>query len=149
MTGNIKEEEVKNIRLFIKSKSCLKVTSGQLMIAVLACCISMLSTVESFADHYPLRSEYPDLTPITTDELDGIFEDVIIIDARSGMEFDVIHMRGAVNISVGTLKECDLLRLRDKNGAQLMVFYCNGHTCAKSYKATRKARKLGFKHIKV
>jgi len=37
--------------------------------------------------------------------------------------------------------------VRAKNGATAMAFYCNGHTCAKSYKATKKAREAGFANV--
>lgn len=98
---------------------------------------------------YPLRTKYSDLVPITTKDLNSMYGKVIIIDARSEMEYEVIHIRGAHNILVGKMQESNLLKLRGKTGKQLLVFYCNGITCAKSYKAAEKAVLFGFKNIRV
>jgi rhodanese-related sulfurtransferase len=40
-----------------------------------------------------------------------------------------------------------LEKIRAKNDATNIAFYCNGHTCAKSYKAAAKAMDAGFKNI--
>jgi len=96
---------------------------------------------------YPLRAKYADLKPIETDELAAIYDQAIIIDARNAMEFKVLHMKGAHNFLVGKMKERDLLSLRSKNDPTPMVFYCNGITCSKSYKATAKAAGWGFTNV--
>ncbi len=99
--------------------------------------------------NFPLRSKYSSLKPIDTQELAAIYDKAIIVDARNKMEYKVLHMKGAHNFLVGKMKEKDLLALRSKNGSTPMIFYCNGITCAKSYKATTKAAKWGFKNISV
>ncbi len=99
--------------------------------------------------NFPLRSKYSSLKPIDTQELAAIYDKAIIVDARNKMEYKVLHMKGAHNFLVGKMKEKDLLGLRSKNGSTPMIFYCNGITCAKSYKATAKAAKWGFKNIRV
>lgn len=98
---------------------------------------------------FPLRPKYPNCTPIETAELASIYGDVIIVDVRSKMEFGVVNMVNSHNLLVGKMKEADLLNLRAKDGKTPLVFYCNGTTCSKSYKATRKALKWGFKNCKV
>ncbi|HFQ80163.1 MAG TPA: hypothetical protein ENK33_02175 [Desulfobacterales bacterium] len=98
---------------------------------------------------FPLRSQYSSLRPIDTKDLAAIYNKAIIVDARNKKEYKVLHMKGAHNFLVGKMKEKDLLGLRSKDGTTPMIFYCNGITCAKSYKATTKAAKWGFKNIRV
>jgi len=98
---------------------------------------------------FPLRAKYPDLTPIETEELAAIFADSIIVDSRNHAEYNVVHMKGAQNILVGKMQEDDLLALRAKDDATPLVFYCNGTTCSKSYKAAHKAVGWSFTNVKV
>ncbi len=98
---------------------------------------------------FPLRKKYPHVKPIETAELSSIYNNTIIIDTRNKMEYEVIHMDGATNILVGRMTEGNLLTLRQKSGKKQLIFYCNGTTCAKSYKAADKAVNWGFKNVRV
>ncbi len=101
-----------------------------------------------FAEEFPLRGKYSDVPTISTDELAKIFTTSIVVDVRSFLEFDVIHMVGAKHIPLARLSIATLEKVRTLNGDKLMVFYCNGITCSKSYKATRKAMDLGFNNVR-
>lgn len=97
---------------------------------------------------FPLRAKFPDVPTISTEELRASYDDVIIVDARSQVEFDVVHIAKAVNVPVARADFVrDLEKLRAPKGTRLIVFYCNGHTCAKSYEATAEAIKAGFTHV--
>jgi rhodanese-related sulfurtransferase len=100
------------------------------------------------ASDFPLRAKYPDVQPVSMDELDKNYNVMEIVDVRSKMEFDVIHIAKAKHIQVtqSTFLE-KLEELRSKEGATPIAFYCNGHTCAKSYKAAAQATDAGFKNI--
>ena len=111
-----------------------------------AVCVGM--TGLSNAAEYPLRAEYPMVSPISTDELMKTYDKAIIIDARNEAEYDVVHIVGAKNILVGKMKEADLLQLRPKQDKKPLVFYCNGITCAKSYKAAKMAVEWGFASVR-
>ena len=100
------------------------------------------------ATEFPLRTKYPMASPIETGELNGIFDSAIIIDARAVAEYNVIRMIGAKNILLSKMQEKDLLAVRSKDDSRPIVFYCNGITCSKSYKATRKAVGWGFKNVR-
>jgi rhodanese-related sulfurtransferase len=100
------------------------------------------------AAEYPLRAEYPSVKPIETNELTAVYGKAIIVDVRNTAEFDVIHIDGAANILVGKMTEQDLMKLRPKDDGRLLVFYCNGVTCAKSYKAAKHAGEWGFKNVR-
>lgn len=94
-------------------------------------------------DAFPLRKKYPQLKPISTAELAKL-DKAIIVDARNNVEYDVLHMEGATNILVGKMKKRHLSKLRKQHPNSPLVFYCNGVTCSKSYKAAEKARVWGF-----
>ncbi len=97
---------------------------------------------------FPLREKYPDVTPISLEDLSASYDNTLIIDVRSQDEFDVIHVKKAQNVPVtkGTFL-ADLEKIRSKNGSEDIAFYCNGHTCAKSYKAAKSAINAGFQNV--
>ncbi len=110
-------------------------------------CLSTLAWAE---EGFPLRAEYPDLKVISTDELASRYDEIIVVDVRSQEEFDVAHVAKAkhVPIALATFAK-DLEGARAKDGAEPMAFYCNGHTCAKSYQAAKKAEEAGFANVLV
>lgn len=117
--------------------------------AVLFACslfaLLLLSQTLHAADEYPLREEYKDVPIISMADLRKRLKDVSVVDARSDFEFNVLRIRGAINISVSGHKFTDQIReIREALGKPL-VFYCNGHTCRKSYMAGRLAQHEGLK----
>lgn len=97
---------------------------------------------------FPLRAKYPDVKPISIEELATRYNEIEIVDVRSKMEFDVIHIASAKHIEVTEIKFLqNLEQLRGKSDAKPIAFYCNGHSCAKSYKAADQATEAGFKNI--
>ncbi len=93
---------------------------------------------------YPLRKLYKQCKPISTAKLKRQLKKMIVIDVRSKIEYDVAHIDSAVNILVGKMTKEDLQKVIQKKGRKPFVFYCNGITCKKSYKATLKAQKWGY-----
>lgn len=96
---------------------------------------------------FPHRANYPDVQHIERANLESRYENVVIVDVRSRYEFETIHIAGAINISVSKSsfgRKVKELRTRSN---KTIVFYCNGHTCSKSYKATRKAQSAGVKNV--
>jgi len=97
---------------------------------------------------FPLRATYPDVTPISTEELSVDYPGAIIIDVRSKIEFDVIHINKALHIPVSQSNFLVALeKVRGKQAPETLVFYCNGTTCAKSYKAAQLAQDSGFVRV--
>lgn len=97
---------------------------------------------------FPLRAKYPAVKTISTADLKAGYDDTIIVDVRSSIEFEVIHINKAVSaqVSKGNFLT-ELEKIRAKGGITPIAFYCNGHTCAKSYKATIKAMDAGFSNV--
>lgn len=114
---------------------------------VVATCLLVISA-PVFSAEFPLREKYPDVKPIAIEDLNANYDSTIIIDVRSKEEFDVIHIAKAEHIPVtkGSFL-ADLEKVRGKADAQNVAFYCNGHTCAKSYKAAAQAGGAGFQNI--
>jgi rhodanese-related sulfurtransferase len=111
--------------------------------------VTLLNVTNSIgAEEYPLRAKYPTVKPIETNELTAAYGKAIIVDSRNAAEYDVIQIANAKNILVGKMTEQDLLKLRPKNDSTPLVFYCNGITCAKSYKAAEDAGKWGFQSVR-
>lgn len=102
------------------------------------------------ADDFPLRAKYPDAKTISTDDLAKAGDAAIIVDVRSAVEYDVARINGAKHVPLSKASfATDLEKAREKTGAALMAFYCNGHKCAKSYDAYVKAAAAGFTNIAV
>ncbi|WP_419786941.1 rhodanese-like domain-containing protein [Pseudodesulfovibrio sp.] len=116
---------------------------------LLAAC-AVLASAPASAEGFPLRAYYPEVTPITTDELIRIYDQALILDIRSRFEFGVAKINKAVLLPLTDEHfAAKLERLRAKDSTTPMVFYCNGHTCAKSYQAAQLALSLGFGHVYV
>jgi len=97
------------------------------------------------ADDFPGRKLYEDVKVVSVDELAKIRKDAHVVDVRTPYEYETIHIAGAINIPISKgdfVKDVSALRAKDEKP---IVFYCNGHTCYKSYQAARKAQVYGVK----
>jgi len=97
-------------------------------------------TARAANDEYPYRVRFPDVSIITTDEMNKRFNEVVVIDVRSKYEFDTLHVKDAINISLKRDFGEKVAALRQKQNKPF-VFYCNGKTCQKSYEAALLADK--------
>lgn len=95
---------------------------------------------------FPGRATYPKVKVYSTEQLDQSFNNVIIVDARSKYEFSVLHINNAINIPLHSKSFEKTLSEINTQGKDI-IFYCNGHTCYKSYKAALKAKKAGFSNV--
>ena len=93
-------------------------------------------------DEYPGRNIYRNVTTITTFELYKIKKEVTIIDARSDYEYETLSIKGAINIPLSSLDFSKRIKALYKKEKKPLVFYCNGHSCMKSYKAVIKTNRL-------
>lgn len=107
--------------------------------------LSASATVLAATDDFPLRASFPDVKVISTAGLHAQLDQVVVVDVRSQLEFDVIHIAGAVHAPVAMVTfGAELGAIRGEFPDKPIVFYCNGHTCPKSYKAARVGHQLGF-----
>ncbi|WP_028865476.1 rhodanese-like domain-containing protein [Psychromonas aquimarina] len=88
--------------------------------------------------HFPDRNTFPELSYISIADLREELSRSILIDVRTPLEFDTVHIQGAINIP---LSNRGFLNRIKKLTAQFpdkqLVVYCNGHQCQKSYQAGR------------
>jgi rhodanese-related sulfurtransferase len=98
------------------------------------------------ADEFPGRKTYPRVQVYETEQLKQDYDGVEIIDVRSLLEFDTLHINKAQHIPLNSRQFIDKIKQLQNNDLPL-VFYCNGHTCYKSYKAAKKARKAGINNV--
>lgn len=113
---------------------------------VTALCLPALAQEAEF----PHRAKFPNAKYISTDDLRKNYKKSVIVDVRAKIEFDVIHINKAVNLPLAEPEFLQKLeKLRKKSASTPIVFYCNGHSCAKSYEAVDKASKAGFRDVLV
>ncbi|EGB14778.1 Rhodanese domain protein [Pseudodesulfovibrio mercurii] len=127
-------------------------TRGRRVLGLLALCAALavqaLAVAPVRAEGFPLRPYYPEVPPISTDRLLAGYDTAVVVDIRSRLEYEVAHINKAVLLP---LTDKDFARkleaLRPKDGPEPLVFYCNGHACAKSYQAAQLALSLGFGQV--
>lgn len=98
-------------------------------------------------DEFPGRKLYHDVSVYSLEKMTQSHENVHVVDVRTPYEFETIHITGAMNIPLSRgdfVKEIAALRAKSEKP---IVFYCNGHTCFKSYKAARKAQVFGVSNV--
>jgi len=100
------------------------------------------SAKQSVKSEFPGRKLYAHVPYITIEQLHDAYDNSVIVDSRSPFEYETLRITSAVNIplSLDNIKYKEkLLLLAEANPGKKIIFYCNGHTCMKSYKATYKA----------
>ena len=102
--------------------------------------IFLLTTI-CIAENFPYRDKYPEIEIIEQADLKSGYDndDFIIIDVRSKVEFETIHISKAINIPYGHRNFTrDLNKLaQQQNLHKKIVLYDNGIDCIKPYIAAR------------
>lgn len=110
--------------------------------------VSVFAAEKSEKEEFPGRTHkiYKEAPYIELEDLKKKLKDVIVVDTRSNFEYETLKIKGAINIPVA-LKNFgeEVKKLREKTDKTL-VFYCNGHTCMKSYKGVLDAKKAGVEN---
>jgi rhodanese-related sulfurtransferase len=117
------------------------------LLPILALTLVVTAPVAQAKDEFPGRKLYPDVPVMSTDDLKKRFDSVVVVDARTRYEFDTIHVRGSENILVSKNDFASKVKALRERTPKPLVFYCNGHTCMKSYKAARRAMQAGVKDV--
>lgn len=106
--------------------------------------VKQTNTKAALNEGFPGRKKYPSIPYMTIDQLNSEFDEVVTVDARTPLEFETIHITSAVNLPLNLKDDAFIKRakaLRSANPNKKIVFYCNGRTCMKSYKAARRVIK--------
>ncbi|EJL6357122.1 rhodanese-like domain-containing protein [Vibrio cholerae] len=100
----------------------------------------------AFCVDFPYRADYSDVKTIELADLKQNKEMLNIVDVRSTLEYDVLHIDGAKHITVSNKGfETRIKELSVDN--KTIAFYCNGITCTKSYEAAQRAMKAGVNNV--
>lgn len=94
------------------------------------------------ADDFPVRSKYPHVSTIALEDLYKKRNSYTIVDTRSKYEYSVLHIRNAINIPLSSFDFTTKVSKLYADKKKTIVFYCNGHTCTKSYDAVTKVKRL-------
>jgi len=118
----------------------------QLFIMIIG--LSAISAAFAGSDEgFPGRKDFPNVPYIELQDFYHKMNDVIIVDARSTLEFETLRILNSINIPVASEDfEARIIKLRQTNPKPI-VFYCNGRRCHKSYIATKKAMEAGVKDV--
>lgn len=98
-------------------------------------------------DEFPGRAKFPTIKVYELADLKRDLDNVVVVDARSAYEFETLRIKGAVNIPINSSGFVDELQKIRKDSQKPIVFYCNGRTCLKSYKAAVKAGQYGISNV--
>ncbi|MCP4570969.1 MAG: rhodanese-like domain-containing protein [bacterium] len=115
---------------------------------VLIAVVALVGTA-SANDGFPYRVDYADCNVIETHELGDrlAMDDIVVVDVRSQIEYDVIHVNGALHSPVAKKTfAAEVQKIAAANAGKAIAFYCNGRTCLKSYKAVRAAQAAGLEN---
>lgn len=109
--------------------------------------IFITPTIMAADENFPGRKKYPEVTFIEKSQLLNKMNDVVIIDARSPLEFKTLRIKGARNIPVSSKTFVETVKELRKITTKPIVFYCNGRTCMKSYIASKKCIQAKIKNV--
>ncbi len=113
--------------------------------------LAFFVVTDSYAEEeeFPGRSleKYSMVAVIELEDLHRRRDEFTIVDVRSSFEFDTLRIKGAVNIPVGVEGFDSAVRDLREQTSKPIAFYCNGHTCLKSYKATKQAMMTGLDKV--
>ncbi len=112
------------------------------IISFLLCLFITTSSVYAEDEGFPGRKKYPDVPYVSlSDFYSGYINNkYVVVDARSAFEYNVIQVKGAINLPVNSddfFAEINALAHKTDN---TIVFYCNGRRCMKSFKAAVKSK---------
>lgn len=107
----------------------------------------LLSFQAGANEEFPVRALYPKVEPIALEALHAQYNDVIIFDVRSSYEYETLHIKDARHLALNDPEFIAKLKQLRADDPRPFVFYCNGHTCKKSYDATNDAMKDGIDNV--
>ena len=88
---------------------------------------------------------------VSSEELKALIDQkspgLVVVDARSGEEYQEVHIKDAVSIPLSKLEKDATLLPASKDA--MLVFYCNGVKCGKSGKSAKIAIDNGYRDVSV
>lgn len=119
----------------------------RILVVVLLGFLSYSMPVMAQDPGFPGRAKYPEVPIYSQTDLLQRLEQVVVVDARSSLEFDTLRIKGAINIPVASKQFEEQMKALRNSTSKPIVCYCNGRTCMKSYIAVKKAKAAGVTNI--
>jgi rhodanese-related sulfurtransferase len=107
--------------------------------------IFVATSSQATSGPFPHREKFKEVPVIESQDLMNKISSVNIVDVRSKYEYQTLHIKGAVNIPLNKVDFAAEVAKLIKLNAKPVIFYCNGGTCKKSYKAVKAALKGGIR----
>jgi rhodanese-related sulfurtransferase len=98
-------------------------------------------------DPFPHRAKFKHVPVMTAEALRTDLDNVVVVDVRSRYEFETMHIKGAQHIILHKEKLPAAVQALRAKTTKPIVFYCNGHTCKKSYEAADLSIKAGVSKV--
>lgn len=118
------------------------------IIFLISLCSLLFSTAsQANTDEFPGRKEFPQVQIYSKVRLNSDFDSVLIVDTRSNYEYETIHINNSVNIPVSSKDFAERVREVRQSSDKPIIFYCNGRTCFKSYKAAKAAMDSNIRNV--
>ena len=114
---------------------------------LLFCLLAMAGNIALANTEFPGRAIYPDVKVIGLKTLKKQLNDVVVVDVRSAYEYDTLRIKTATNIPVASGTFVDKIYALRSSTDKPIVFYCNGKTCMKSYKAAQKCMQSRINNV--
>lgn len=105
---------------------------------VVFCVFLLISGLLQADEGFPGRKLYPSVETIELEQLRKQLDTVTVVDVRSRFEYDTLHIDGAHHIALSDRDFASRVASLEAETGKPLVFYCNGRTCEKSYRAVVK-----------
>jgi rhodanese-related sulfurtransferase len=96
---------------------------------------------------FPHRATFKHVPVMEAEALRKDLDRVVVVDVRSRYEFETLHIKGALHIALSKEKLPAAAKELRAKSAMPIVFYCNGHSCKKSYEAADLALNAGVTNV--
>ncbi|WP_372985572.1 rhodanese-like domain-containing protein [Marinobacter sp.] len=106
--------------------------------SVVLCILLLISGFLQAEEGFPGRKLYPTVGTIELDELRQQLDELTVVDVRSRFEYDTLHIAGAHHVALSDRDFATRVASLEAESGKPLVFYCNGRTCEKSYRAVAK-----------
>jgi len=83
---------------------------------------------------------YGDVQTLSVNQLAKRLNEVVVVDVRSPLEYQLLHIKGAINIPVINWRFGKKIRALTAKSDKAIVFYCGDSSCTDSYNAAHKAK---------
>jgi len=101
----------------------------QIKVYLLALICAFIALPAMAENDFPLRAKFPEVTPISSDDLAVRMSGgkLLIVDVRSEFEFNTVSLNGAINIPISNANYKEAMAAKmPREPETALIYYCNG-----------------------